>query len=111
MSAIRKAAHAIAKVADKTPLPIGTTKDHEYTWEELESIEKNRRKILTRAEDPFWKILTYFDGTVLRFLVQDTLIWITMILYVLIRIQSRLSVPKQIEELSNTNTQVLGGFL
>jgi predicted membrane chloride channel (bestrophin family) len=85
-----------------------------YTWEELERIEQKRRAILTRVEDPFWKILAYWDGTVLKCLVRDSLLWITLLLFAAIRLQNRYStstVPKEIGEITNANTTLIGGFL
>ena len=57
-----------------------------YTWHELQKIEVQRRNILQRVELPFWKILTFIDGTCLGVLSRDPLLWLSIALYAMIRI-------------------------
>lgn len=67
------------------------------------------------AELPFWRILLYWTGTCLKALALDWLIWVTIAVYVCIRIQARLQwadeAPEVAELLSKTDISVLGGFL
>jgi predicted membrane chloride channel (bestrophin family) len=87
--------------------------ERNYTWEELHAIESLRRDILKRTELPVWKILTFWDGTCLRALVSDWLIWATVGIYILIRIQARFTdaMPGYVANLANTDIAILGGFL
>jgi predicted membrane chloride channel (bestrophin family) len=87
--------------------------ERNYTWEELQAIESRRRAILKQTELPFWKILTFWDGTCLRALASDWLIWATVGLYVLIRIQARFTdtMPDYVANLANTDIAIIGGFL
>lgn len=55
-------------------------------FKELKSIEKQRREILLRAELPFWRMLLFWSGTCLREIATDSLVWVTLIVYVGIRI-------------------------
>jgi hypothetical protein len=84
---------------------------NELNHAQLQSIEKRRRAILLRSELPFYKMLTYWDGTCLKILALDPLMWLTMILYVIIRVMSRTGLPDYVEALSSGNIGVLGTFL
>ena len=95
----------------KTLNPLTETPYHEYSWDELQNIEKHRRRILTRAEDPFWKILSYWDGTCLKILLKDSLLWIVLGIYAGIRVQARLTVPTFVAEIGSGDIGVIGGFL
>ena len=57
----------------------------DYRWEELQELDKRRRDILKRVEDPVLKTLLRYDGTVLQILGTDPLFWITMFIYIGIR--------------------------
>lgn len=61
MNTVASSLHSSAKTAAKaTTYASNTVKkvvvgdDKEYTWEELEAIEKTRRAILKRTEESFW---------------------------------------------------------
>jgi hypothetical protein len=83
-----------------------------YTWAELNHLEQRRRAILKRVELPFRRIIFYWDGTCLRALSRDWLIWITIVMYVFIRTLAWLDiVPHFVNELGSRDTGVLGGFL
>ena len=82
-----------------------------YRWEELKRIEKQRRAILLRVEEPFWKILSHWDGTVLRILALDPIFWFTIVVYVVIRARARTDLPDFVDQLSSGNMTILGGFL
>ncbi|KAL7540616.1 hypothetical protein ACHAXR_010254 [Thalassiosira sp. AJA248-18] len=79
----------------------------------LKSIERHRREILLRAELPFWRILLFWSGTCLKDISTDLLVWLTMAIYVGIRIcaNSLDYVPDSVLLLEKTNIGVLGGFL
>lgn len=84
----------------------------QLTWEELNELERRRRNILTRVELPFWRILTYYDGTCLRALTRDWLCWPTLGVYVFVRMQIRLPwVPLQVYDFGNSDIGIIGGFL
>ena len=95
----------------KTVSPFSETPSKHYTWDQLQDIEKHRRQILTRVEDPFWKTLSYWDGTCLKILLYDSLNWIVMGIYVGIRMQARLSVPTFVAQIGSSDIAVMGGFL
>ncbi|KAI2509429.1 hypothetical protein MHU86_4930 [Fragilaria crotonensis] len=89
------------------PIPIG-----EHTWEELEAIEKRRRAILLRGEHDVWKTLCCVDGTVMKFLLEDSLFWITVILYITTRLLARYSeIPAFVAGLGDGNLTTIGGFI
>ena len=91
-------------------LPFGKSND-DYRWEELLRIEKRRNAILKRVELPFWKVLTYWDGTVLRHISRDNLFWLTLAIYAAVRIRARLGLPAFVANLASNNLTVVGGFL
>jgi len=88
-------------------------KPKEYTWTELQAIEAKRRNILERAELPYWRILTYMEGTCLKALSSDWLLWFTMSVFCAIRLQAWTSgmLPEFARELGRMNIDVIGGFL
>mmetsp|Transcript_26633 Transcript_26633/g.50260 ORF Transcript_26633/g.50260 Transcript_26633/m.50260 type:complete len:360 (-) Transcript_26633:58-1137(-) len=85
----------------------------ETTYEDIYEIEQKRRTILKQVEWPFLKILTTFHGTCLRSLFYDWLVWVTLLIFVAIRIQARRGgeVPHMVEELGDTDINIIGGFL
>jgi len=94
-----------------TKTPIIETRPN---FEELKSIERNRRSILLRAELPYWRILLFWSGTCLKQISTDLLIWISISIYIGIRIYAHSIdyAPKSVELLvQSTNIGVLGGFL
>eukprot|EP00549_Striatella_unipunctata_P015902 CAMPEP_0118681696 /NCGR_PEP_ID=MMETSP0800-20121206/5081_1 /TAXON_ID=210618 ORGANISM="Striatella unipunctata, Strain CCMP2910" /NCGR_SAMPLE_ID=MMETSP0800 /ASSEMBLY_ACC=CAM_ASM_000638 /LENGTH=375 /DNA_ID=CAMNT_0006578019 /DNA_START=44 /DNA_END=1171 /DNA_ORIENTATION=+ len=85
--------------------------NEEYSWEELKSIERRRRAVLRRSSLPFWRILTFWDGTCLRILVHDVLFWISIAIFVGIRCQARWGIPDAVSDLDSNDIGVIGGFL
>ena len=86
--------------------------DSSYSWEELQKIEKRRRTILKRVDNPFWRILGFWDGTCLKVMVKDALMWATLGLYVAVRICSHTGhPPSYLMDLGSSNIDIIGGFL
>ncbi|KAL3924700.1 MAG: hypothetical protein SGILL_000887 [Bacillariaceae sp.] len=85
----------------------------EYSYEDLQRIELQRREILQCVELPFWRILTFWNGTCLKALSHDLLIWVPITIYVAVRIQAHFgaAMPEMAELMSQTDTNILGGFL
>mmetsp|Transcript_36103 Transcript_36103/g.53031 ORF Transcript_36103/g.53031 Transcript_36103/m.53031 type:complete len:393 (-) Transcript_36103:165-1343(-) len=85
----------------------------DLTFQDLTSIEKERRELLLRSELPFWRILSYYRGTSLRAVVTDSLVWTTLIIYVWIRWRANTIdyVPAAVAMMEKTNVNILGGFL
>mmetsp|Transcript_10223 Transcript_10223/g.20479 ORF Transcript_10223/g.20479 Transcript_10223/m.20479 type:complete len:114 (+) Transcript_10223:363-704(+) len=73
-NSVRKSLSAVQSVRD-------LMKKDDITWEQICDVEKRRRAILRRTELPFWRMLFFWDGTVLQALARDTLMWLTMIIY------------------------------
>lgn len=86
-------------------------KTNDMTWEQLCAIESRRRKVLKLHDNNFLLLLLHWDGTVLRLLAKDVLLWITMIVYVGVRVQLRIDLPEFVRYVSNSNITVVGGFL
>ena len=85
---------------------------HDYRWDELRSIEKRRRGILLRVDDPVWKTLLTWDGTVIQILAGDFLFWVTIVIYVGIRLLAHYGeLPPDLDEFPVDSITVLGGFL
>ena len=66
-----------------------------------------------KAELPFWRILLFWSGTCLKEISTDLLVWLTIAIYVGIRIVANIVdyVPDSVQLLEKTNIGVLGGFL
>lgn len=88
-------------------------KDKYGTLSELQQIEFQRREILQCVELPFWRILTFWNGTCLKALALDWLIWVPIIIYLTLRVQAHLGVamPELIALMGKTDTNILGSFL
>ncbi|GFH51254.1 hypothetical protein CTEN210_07730 [Chaetoceros tenuissimus] len=91
----------------------GTLSIKRPNWKKINSIEEKRREILKRVEKPAWRILFYRSGTCLKGLALDPLIYITLAVYIGIRVYARLSKdePADLEIWGKSNIAVLGGFL
>ena len=85
--------------------------EDDHHWEELQKLEKRRRSILLQIEEPWWKILLHWDGTVVRNLAFDFLFWFTMAVYIAVRVQSRYGIPKSVTSMGSVDLSLLGGFL
>ena len=87
--------------------------DGKSRWEELQKTEKTRRSILLYGDDPFWKILTRYHGTVVPILLQDALLYITMAIYIVVRLMVYYtnSFPAFLPELVQGQITVVGGFI
>lgn len=83
------------------------------SWDELQQIEYRRRDILQRVELPFWRVITFVDGTCLKALALEWMIWVPILLFVGIRYQARTSdkEPEVVQQLGDTDIDILGGFL
>ena len=81
-------------------------------YEVLKDVEDRRRKILKRTELPFWRLLGYFEGTCLKAMSVDWLFWVTLSVYIALRIILRNDawMPGAVD-LGATDVSVLGGFL
>ena len=66
-----------------------------------------------QAELPFWRIISYYDGTCLKAIAADSLVWFTLAIYICIRIYAYSIdyIPDSVELLQKTNVGILGGFL
>ena len=82
-------------------------------WEELQKTEKTRRSILLYGDDPVWKILTRYHGTVVPILCKDALLYITMAIYIGVRLMVYYtnSFPSYLAELVQGQITVVGGFI
>jgi Bestrophin, RFP-TM, chloride channel len=88
------------------------TQQGDLTWEQLEEIERRRRAVLLRGEYGVWKALRCFDGTVMMFLSRDSLFWLTLLLFLMVRLQARLSsLPNFVSGLGDSNVTTIGGFI
>jgi Bestrophin, RFP-TM, chloride channel len=83
------------------------------SWAQLKEVEDRRRDILRRVELPFWRILLFLDGTCLRALAMEWMIWVPILIFAAIRCQARLveKEPGLVQMLGSTDIDVLGGFL
>ncbi|KAI2509425.1 Reverse transcriptase (RNA-dependent DNA polymerase) [Fragilaria crotonensis] len=101
-----------ALAAQAAPPPVRGT--HPYTWDELKDIDERRRAILRRCEYGLWRTLSNIDGSVLGFLMRDSLFWITILIFIIVRIQVRVfqqQIPVFVEALDDGNLVIIGGFI
>jgi len=88
--------------------------DH-LQYEQLIKEDKDRELVASYCEEPFWKIIFHFKGTVLRVIIEDILFWLTLATYVSIRIRFRLEPSEDTSttdyENLSANLVYVGGFL
>lgn len=92
----------------------GSLGEKQPEWKTMRRIEDKRLEILKKVELPFWKILAHYRGTCLKGLSLDPLVWLTMSIYVGVRVVARLSddsAPQTVSMLSKSDITILGGFL
>jgi hypothetical protein len=81
-------------------------------WEELQRIEKRRQGVLRIVEEPFWKILFHWDGTVICQISKDGVLWMTLIIFVTVRIGARIGLPDFVANIATGgHITTLGGFI
>ncbi len=94
-------------VADKIALRFGSNPN----WERLNEIERRRLNVLGRTDVSFFRMLFYWDGTVLQAVITKPMLWITLAIYIAVRIGARWDMPSFVSTLGSTDTAVIGGFL
>ena len=62
-------------------------------WKKVQELEKRRRAILKKTDSSFFRMLLFWDGTVLQALITEPMLWITMIIYILVRVGARIGLP------------------
>lgn len=83
-----------------------------HSWEKLKDLDKRRREVLQAVELPFWRILFHWEGTCLKVLVKDGLLWASLACFVMVRIQAHSgNLPAYLVDLEDTNIDIIGGFL
>ena len=92
----------------KTTLLLGK---EDWTWEQLQQIEKRRRETLKKNGLPFFRKLLVWDGTVNAALIKDPLIYIVALIYLGARFAARYTVPDFVSRLGGGNIEIIGGFL
>lgn len=83
----------------------------DLSWQELKDIERRRRAILRRTDLPFYRILTFWDGTTLQVLCLDPLMWCCIALYIAVRFQARSGLPDYVADIASVDIGVIGAFL
>ena len=63
---------------DKIALHFGSNPN----WERLNEIERRRLNVLGRTEVSFFRMLFYWDGTVLQAVITKPMLWITLAIYI-----------------------------
>lgn len=91
-------------------------KDEHLQYEQLIKEDKERELVASYCEEPFWKIIFHFRGTVLQSIIEDILFWLTLATYVSIRVRFRFDPEGQVDASDNyenlsQNLVYVGGFL
>jgi len=89
--------------------------DSKPNWDTLQSVEARRRCILDQVELPFYRMMAKWDGTCLKELCTDWLVWIPVLVFVIVRLQAYFGAKQPasfIESiLDSSNIDILGGFV
>jgi len=94
----------------------GFVRQDQIVYDQLIKEDKDRELVASYCEEPFWKIIFHFKGTVLRVIIEDILFWLTIATFVSIRIKLLYSPQEDgvasvnYENLS-ANLTYVGGFL
>lgn len=87
--------------------------DH-LPYEQLIREDKDRELVASYCEEPFWKIIFHFKGTVLRVIIEDILFWLTIATFAAIRIHMRMNEQSSVlsyNEVLSDNLVYMAGFL
>lgn len=87
--------------------------DGELSWEQLQAIGKRHQLILCRqGHYSFFRIVFFWDGTLLKMLTSEPLLWLTMLIYTIIRIFAHLdALPEVLNDIAGADIGVIGVFL
>jgi len=91
-----------------------TLRQESLRYEQLITEDKDRELVASYCEEPFWKIIFHFKGTVLRVIIEDVLFWLTLATYTSIRIRFRMEPDTELQanyENLSANLVYVGGFL
>ena len=80
-------------------------------YKRLQDIEKRRRAILKRTDLGFFRMLFFWDGTCLQAVLSEAMLWITMLIYVLVRVGAYTSLPTFVSEIGSTDITTVGAFV
>ena len=80
-------------------------------YKRLQDLEKRRRAILKRTDLGFFRMLLFWDGTCLQAVLSETMLWITMLIYVLVRVGAYTSLPTFVSEIGSTDITTVGAFV
>ena len=74
-------------ILDQTALTDRFVRSKHY--KNLQKIEVRRRRLLRKTEDPAWKVVFNWHGTIYPIVFSDALIWISLGLFLSLRITAR----------------------
>jgi len=84
-------------------------------YEQLIKEDKDRELVASYCEEPFWKIIFHFKGTVLKVIIEDILFWLTLATYVAIRVRFRMENTDEVAtadyEILSANLVYVGSFI
>jgi hypothetical protein len=92
----------------------GLVRQDHLEYDQLIKEDKDREKVASYCEEPFWKIIFHFKGTVLKVIIEDILFWLTLATFVSIRIRLRYESADDLNEVNyenlSDNLVYVGGF-
>ena len=74
-------------ILDQTALTDRFVRSKHY--KKLQKVELRRRRLLRKTEDPAWKVVFNWHGTIYPIVFSDALIWISLGLFLILRITAR----------------------
>jgi len=93
----------------------GFVRQDQIQYDQLIKEDKDRELVASYCEEPFWKIIFHFKGTVLRVIIEDILFWLTLATFASIRIKLRYSPQEEVAQVNyenlSANLTYVGGFL
>lgn len=93
VSSISRRAAVAANAYSKTIVKVVSGHQGRMEFEELKKSEETRRKLLDRTKEPSWKVLFSFQGTFFPVLLRKPLLWMSLAIYICIRIYARVGLP------------------
>lgn len=80
-------------------------------WGRLQDIERKRRALLKRTDEGTFKIIFSIQGTFWRILVRTTLLWVTVAIFVLVRLESLWGPRWAVPPMDASHVGVVGGIV
>ena len=102
---------ASRRFADQVQRTIKSVFSNDPDYKRLQEIERRRRAILKRKDASFFRTLLFWDGTVLHAVIRESMLYITLLIYVAVRVFARIGLPEFVSDIGTADITTIGAFV